>query len=206
MSLSSLSSRGTNRLRELYHIILTRMWTSNARLFESPSRRPFPAVAPSLEQLEDRLMLSSTLFPTGMQDITTSAYGANSLFAVDLDGDGDMDVLSASEYDDRIAWYENIDALGTFGPQQVISASADGARPVFAASLLETSLKEQLVNAAIRLARRTISIRSESLRWVKRIERAICCLRCVVNQFTEFSRNAIRRFASGKITRLAGKP
>jgi hypothetical protein len=41
-----------------------------------------------------------------------------------LDGDGDMDVLSASQSDDKIAWYEN-DGAGTFGAQQEISTSAD---------------------------------------------------------------------------------
>ena len=38
--------------------------------------------------------------------ITTSANGTWSVYAVDVDGDGDMDVLSASSYDDKIAWYE----------------------------------------------------------------------------------------------------
>ena len=33
--------------------------------------------------------------------------GARSVFAIDLDGDGDIDVLSASTDDDKIAWYEN---------------------------------------------------------------------------------------------------
>jgi hypothetical protein len=31
-----------------------------------------------------------------------------SVFATDLDGDGDADVLSASFNDDKIAWYENL--------------------------------------------------------------------------------------------------
>jgi len=43
------------------------------------------------------------------------------IFAADLDGDGDMDVLSASRNDGKIAWYENTDGLGTFGEQQLIS-------------------------------------------------------------------------------------
>ena len=39
--------------------------------------------------------------------ISTDANRAESVFAVDVDGDGDMDVLSASQQDDKIAWYEN---------------------------------------------------------------------------------------------------
>jgi len=39
--------------------------------------------------------------------ISTTANGAHSVFATDLDGDGDTDVLSASEFDDKIAWYES---------------------------------------------------------------------------------------------------
>ncbi|MFT6688754.1 MAG: hypothetical protein ACJAX7_001779 [Saprospiraceae bacterium] len=42
--------------------------------------------------------------------------------AADLDGDGDMDVLSASRNDGKIAWYENINGQGTFGEQQLISS------------------------------------------------------------------------------------
>ena len=39
-------------------------------------------------------------------DIATSATGARGVFAADMDNDGDMDILSASEDDDTIAWYE----------------------------------------------------------------------------------------------------
>ncbi len=35
------------------------------------------------------------------------ADGARSVYAVDVDGDGDMDVLSASRDDNKIAWYES---------------------------------------------------------------------------------------------------
>jgi len=48
------------------------------------------------------------------QVITTSADDARSVYAADLDGDGDQDVLSASFEDDKIAWYENLgSAMGT---------------------------------------------------------------------------------------------
>ena len=39
--------------------------------------------------------------------ISTSADNARSVYAVDVDGDGDLDVLSASFYDNKIAWYES---------------------------------------------------------------------------------------------------
>ena len=51
-------------------------------------------------------------------DKSSSADGVISVFTVDLDGDGDMDVLSASELDNKIAWHENTDGLGSFGEQQ----------------------------------------------------------------------------------------
>ncbi len=67
--------------------------------------------------------------------ISTDVLGAESVFCADLDGDGDLDVLSASRADDKTAWYENIDGLGNFGPQQVISTETDGACSVFSADL-----------------------------------------------------------------------
>ena len=62
--------------------------------------------------------------------ITTDADGAYSVFAVDVDGDGDMDVLSASSNDDKIAWYEN-DGSENF-TAHVITTSADGAASIYA--------------------------------------------------------------------------
>ena len=43
-------------------------------------------------------------------------------------------MLSASAYDNKIAWYEN-DGTGKFGNQQVITTSADGAQSVYTADL-----------------------------------------------------------------------
>ncbi len=56
------------------------------------------------------------------QIITNGAIGANAVIAADLDGDNDLDVLSASSFDGKIAWYANTDGTGTFGAQQVISS------------------------------------------------------------------------------------
>jgi hypothetical protein len=65
-----------------------------------------------------RILISNTL------DNITSVY------AGDLDGDGDMDVVSASAGDDKIAWFENLDGIGTFSDEQVLSLNADAAAVV----------------------------------------------------------------------------
>ena len=49
-----------------------------------------------------------------------------------MDGDGDMDVLSASSGDDissndhKIVWYENTDGNGIFSTQKIITIQASG--------------------------------------------------------------------------------
>ncbi|MFV2070207.1 MAG: FG-GAP repeat domain-containing protein, partial [Pirellulales bacterium] len=65
--------------------------------------------------------------------LTSGANRVTSVFAADVDGDGDMDVLSASSGDDRIAWYEN-DGDANFTPHTITDA-ADGANSVFAIDL-----------------------------------------------------------------------
>lgn len=57
--------------------------------------------------------------------IATDAGSARSVHAADLDGDGDTDVLSASWYDGKIAWHEN---LGT--PTATAAAAAGRGEPV----------------------------------------------------------------------------
>ena len=61
-------------------------------------------------------------------DITTNADQAISVYAVDVDGDGDMDVLSASYDDNTIAWYEN-DGSDNFS-EHIIKTAAAAARSV----------------------------------------------------------------------------
>jgi gliding motility-associated-like protein len=51
-----------------------------------------------------------------------------------LDGDGDADVLSASQADDKIAWYENLGG-GSFSGQNSITTSANSAYSVFSIDL-----------------------------------------------------------------------
>lgn len=66
--------------------------------------------------------------------ITTAADRPTDVYAADLDGDGDADVLSASQLDDKIAWHANLGG-GTFGPQQVISTAANQPTAVYAIDL-----------------------------------------------------------------------
>ena len=54
--------------------------------------------------------------------------------SVDIDGDGDQDMLSASRGDSKIAWYAN-DGTGDFGPQQVITTNAGQVNSLSAADL-----------------------------------------------------------------------
>jgi hypothetical protein len=65
--------------------------------------------------------------------ISRDLQGARSVFAADLDGDGDQDVLSASKEDGKIAWYENTSGYGSFSDQKIISEYAPNARSVCAA-------------------------------------------------------------------------
>ena len=47
--------------------------------------------------------------------ISDSAWRPFFIYAVDLDGDGDLDILSACSSSDNIEWYEN-DSLENFTP------------------------------------------------------------------------------------------
>ncbi|MEP0008458.1 MAG: FG-GAP-like repeat-containing protein, partial [Balneola sp.] len=62
--------------------------------------------------------------------VTSSADGANSVFAIDVDGDGDTDLMTATSVDDEILWFEN-DGSQNF-TEHVVSSTADGAFDVFA--------------------------------------------------------------------------
>jgi len=67
--------------------------------------------------------------------ISTEAGGARGVFATDIDDDGDMDVIGAAESDDKVAWYENLDGLGSFSSQNIITQSLNAAVDVYAADL-----------------------------------------------------------------------
>jgi FG-GAP-like repeat len=58
--------------------------------------------------------------------ISTLVERPYSILGADIDGDGDVDILGASIDDKKVAWYENSDGAGNFGPQQILSTLAYG--------------------------------------------------------------------------------
>jgi len=67
--------------------------------------------------------------------VSTTADFATSVYAADLDGDADMDLLSSSFMDNTIAWYENDGGWPPSFIRRTIATDAMGARSVFAADV-----------------------------------------------------------------------
>jgi len=64
--------------------------------------------------------------------VSTSTDYVLSVFAIDVDGDTDIDVLSASMHDDRVAWYENDGNSPPNWTKRNITTSADATVSVYA--------------------------------------------------------------------------
>ena len=64
--------------------------------------------------------------------ISTTANGAASVYAVDVDGDGRLDALSASYYNNKIVWYKNDAGSPPTWTPFTISDAANGAVSVYA--------------------------------------------------------------------------
>lgn len=67
--------------------------------------------------------------------IKDNLAGAVSVFAADVDGDGDKDVLGAAQDADVMIWFENELGDGRVWSEHVIDNAFDGARSVFAADM-----------------------------------------------------------------------
>jgi hypothetical protein len=77
----------------------------------------------NFEQCESRHCLSAVAFVA--YEIECCVGFTAEPVTADLDGDRDLDVLVGSYGDHSIAWYENTDGNGKFGPKQVIATQAD---------------------------------------------------------------------------------
>ncbi|HNL07423.1 MAG TPA: VCBS repeat-containing protein, partial [Chitinophagales bacterium] len=64
-----------------------------------------------------------------LQVIDTNIHTPLNIYAIDIDNDGDNDVLSGSFVDAEVAWYEN-DGSGNFGTEQIIATDAIGVNDI----------------------------------------------------------------------------
>jgi hypothetical protein len=69
------------------------------------------------------------------QRVTDRSFFASAVAAADLDGDGDLDLISGSQSDAKLAWYENLGGAGVFGPNRFINEAAGGVSALAAADL-----------------------------------------------------------------------
>ncbi len=69
----------------------------------------------------------------GARLISSTSVDPQSIVAADIDGDGDMDLASASSGDNTVAWYEN-NGRGSF-TVHVITMTAEGVRGIYATDL-----------------------------------------------------------------------
>jgi hypothetical protein len=67
--------------------------------------------------------------------INLEYWGAASVYAADVDGDDDMDVLGAGEVNCDVTWWENVDGLGTTWEEHIVDEEFTGADSVFAADV-----------------------------------------------------------------------
>jgi hypothetical protein len=68
-------------------------------------------------------------------DNTFSVFYISCTVAIDVDDDGDLDLVSGASSGDRIAWQENIDGLGTFGDIKIITENAKAVVSLIAADV-----------------------------------------------------------------------
>ena len=67
--------------------------------------------------------------------VDESFWGAHSVYAADVDGDGDLDVLGAAYTTDEITWWENTAGDGTAWTEHTVDGTFNGAYSVYAADM-----------------------------------------------------------------------
>ncbi len=61
----------------------------------------------------------------GAHILTSENSGTISVKTADIDNDGDQDIITLEFGGNTIAWFENLNGLGTFGPKQIITTDID---------------------------------------------------------------------------------
>ncbi|MCD4707291.1 MAG: VCBS repeat-containing protein [Candidatus Sabulitectum sp.] len=67
--------------------------------------------------------------------ISESVSAPTSVFAADIDSDGDIDILCASSGDDKVEWWENANGSGTSWQRRTIAEGFDNARSACTADI-----------------------------------------------------------------------
>jgi len=68
--------------------------------------------------------------------IVDASFGqAHHVYAADVDGDGDADIIGAAFADDDLTWWENINGDGGTWTEHILNGDFDGARAVYAADV-----------------------------------------------------------------------
>ena len=70
-----------------------------------------------------------------IQIVDGTGMYANMVAAGDINGDGAMDIVFVSNADNEVAWFENLDGLGNFGPKKTITNTLTKAWAVYIADL-----------------------------------------------------------------------
>lgn len=104
--------------------IATALFLAGERLMSYAPRRP-RLWRLTCEEIEARRCLSAISFAPHVIFQSEDGNG-QTVYTADVDGDGDIDVLSASDLDGTVVWHENTDAKGTFGEPQVIATGESG--------------------------------------------------------------------------------
>ncbi len=71
--------------------------------------------------------------------ISTLTNQARSVVTGDIDGDGDLDVVTTGEFDRQISWHSN-NGLGSFSAEMVIFTNLNMASPLALYLILRISL------------------------------------------------------------------
>lgn len=67
--------------------------------------------------------------------VTEDVNSTRNIGLHDLDLDGDFDIITASFWDNRVAWHENLDGLGNFGDQINLTEKPKNPTSIYAANL-----------------------------------------------------------------------